>query len=66
MSDLSRAKNKRPWLFRRGPAEGIATMLICVGILMLVQPFLMWLYSYSFITILAGTVSFMIVSHFPE
>ena len=32
----------------------------------LVQPWSIDLYSYSFVTILAGTVGFVIVSHFPE
>ena len=39
---------------------------IGVGILMLTQPFSLDLYSYSFVTILAGTVGFVIVSHFPQ
>jgi len=26
----------------------------------------MWLYTYSFIVILTGTVMFLVVSHFPE
>jgi hypothetical protein len=33
---------------------------------MLVQPWSIDLYSYSFVTILAGTASYVIVSHFPE
>ena len=33
---------------------------------MLMQPLVMWAYTYSFITTLAGTVMFIIVSHFPE
>ena len=33
---------------------------------MLVQPFSMVLYSYSFVTVLAGTLMFTIVSKFPE
>ncbi|WP_426435927.1 hypothetical protein [Bradyrhizobium genosp. P] len=40
--------------------------LIGGGIFMLVQPWSIDLYSYSFITILVGTIGFMIVSHFPE
>ena len=40
--------------------------LIGLGILMLTQPFSLDLYSYSFVTILAGTVGFVIVSHFPQ
>jgi hypothetical protein len=33
---------------------------------MLVQPFAITLYTYSFITVLAGTLMFTIVSKFPE
>jgi hypothetical protein len=40
--------------------------LIAGGIIMLVQPLSLELYSYSFVTILAGTLGFVIVSHFPE
>ena len=53
------------WL-RRGPWEAIAMTLIGGGIVMLVQPWSIDLYSYSFVTILAGTVGFVVVSHFPE
>jgi hypothetical protein len=52
--------------FRRGPWETIAMSLIAGGIVMLVQPLSIDLYSYSFVTILAGTIGYVIVSHFPE
>jgi hypothetical protein len=51
---------------RRGPWEMVATILIAVGVVMLLQPFLLVLYTYSFIVTLVGTVMFIIVSHFPE
>ncbi|MEM9013246.1 MAG: hypothetical protein AAGE18_18660 [Pseudomonadota bacterium] len=51
---------------RRGPWEMVATVLIGVGVLMLMQPFILALYTYSFVTILVGTVMFLVVSHFPE
>ena len=51
---------------RRGPWENAATALIGVGVVMLMQPFALALYTYSFITILAGTLLFVVVSHFPE
>ena len=53
-------------LFRRGPWENAATALIGLGVIALMQPFSLTVYSYSFVTILAGTVMFVIVSHFPE
>ena len=52
--------------FRRGAWEMFATILIGLGVLMLMQPFALWIYSYSFIVTLAGTVMFIIVSHLPE
>ena len=53
-------------LFRRGPWEALATVLIAAGVVMLMQPYFMVLYTYSFSVILAGTIGFVIVSHFPE
>ena len=46
--------------------EALAIALIGAGFLMLFQPFLLELYSYSFITLLVGTLMFIIVSKFPE
>jgi hypothetical protein len=51
---------------RRGPWEMLATVLIAVGVVMLMQPFAIQLFTWSFVTILAGTVMFIVVSHFPE
>jgi hypothetical protein len=51
---------------RRDPWENGATVVIGVGIVMLMQPFSIDLYSYSFITILVGTLGFVLVSHFPS
>ena len=41
-------------------------MGIGLGIVMLMQPFALFLFTWSFVTILAGTAMFVIVSHFPE
>jgi hypothetical protein len=51
---------------RRGPWETLATLLITLGVVMLMQPFFLTLYSYSFLTTLAGTALFVIASKFPE
>lgn len=59
-------KKRRPFFLRRGPMENIATVLIALGVVMLMQPFALVLYTYSFITTLIGTVMFIIVSKFPE
>jgi hypothetical protein len=51
---------------RRGPWEMIASILIAIGVVMLMQHFALWIYTYSFIVTLLGTIMFIIVSHFPE
>ena len=51
---------------RRGPWEMVASILIGAGVLMLMQPFAMILFSWSFSVILTGTLMFLVVSHFPE
>ncbi len=51
---------------RRGPWESLATVVIAAGVLMLLQPVSMALYSWSFATTLLGTVMFVVVSKFPE
>lgn len=51
---------------RRGPWEMLASLTIAVGVVMLMQPFAMAAFTYSFAVTLVGTVSFIVVSHFPE
>lgn len=53
-------------LFRRRYCEGASTVLIGVGIAMLVQPFIVDLYTWSFPVILVGALSFVVTSHFPD
>jgi hypothetical protein len=53
-------------LFRRGPWEAGAIAVIGLGVVMLMQPFSLSLYGYSFVTVLAGTLGFVVVSHFPD
>ena len=54
-----------PWL-RRGPLELAASLVIAAGVLMLLQPFALVLYTWSFATTLAGVLMFTIVSKFPD
>jgi Na+-translocating ferredoxin:NAD+ oxidoreductase RnfD subunit len=51
---------------RRGPWEMVATLLIALGVFMLMQPFVLWAFTYSFLVTLLGTVMFIVVSHFRE
>ena len=53
-------------IFRRGPWEALATLLIVAGVLMLMQPVSFTLYGWSFATMLSGVVLFTIVSKFPD
>jgi hypothetical protein len=53
-------------ILRRGPLEAVATTIIAVGVVMLMQPFFLSLYSWSFATTLFGTVMFIIVSKVRE
>lgn len=50
----------------RGVAENLATALIGCGVIMLMQPVSLTLYSWSFAVTLAGTALFIIGSKFPE
>ena len=64
----SPATPKRRWprWARRGLMENIAVALIILGVFMLVQPFSIALYGWSFTVVLVGTAMFTIVSKFPE
>ena len=53
-------------IFKRGIWENISTALILIGVFMLMQPFAMWMYTYSFIVIFVGTIGFVITSQFPD
>jgi hypothetical protein len=55
-----------PKYLRRGVMEMVACIIIAVGILMMLQPIAMILFTWSFATTLFGTVMFMIVSKFPD
>jgi hypothetical protein len=65
-SSPSAANSRWPRWLRREPMELAACALIGIGVLMLLQPFAIGLYTYSFVTMLAGTVMFTIVSKFPD
>ncbi|MBK8158142.1 MAG: hypothetical protein IPK59_04955 [Rhodospirillaceae bacterium] len=62
------ARPKRNWpsWARRGLMENIAIAFILLGVFMLVQPFSISLYGWSFVTVLVGIVMFTVVSKFPE
>jgi hypothetical protein len=68
MSTATTKKRRSNWpiWLRRGLLENIATVIIGIGFLMLFQPFVLSLYTWSFVTMLFGTAMFIIVSKFPE
>ncbi|MDW3094682.1 MAG: hypothetical protein R8G33_03310 [Gammaproteobacteria bacterium] len=51
---------------KRGPWEMVASIIIAIGVVMLMQSFILSLFTYSFIVTLIGTIMFIVVSHFPE
>ena len=52
--------------FRRGPWEMVATVIIGLGVVMLMQPFSLAAFGWSFAVTLTGTLMFLVVSHFPD
>jgi hypothetical protein len=57
---------QRGRLLRRSYSEGASTVLIGLGVAMLVQPFSLALYTWSFPVILVGALAFVVTSHFPD
>ena len=57
-------RKRRP--FRRGLWENISVGLIALGVIMLMQPVSLTLYSYSFVVLLAGTALFTVATKLPE
>jgi hypothetical protein len=65
MSSKSRETIRPRWL-RRSFWEGAATAIIALGVAMLMQPFSLTLYGWSFATILTGTLLFTFATKLPE
>jgi hypothetical protein len=53
-------------LLRREPLENAASVVIGLGVVMLMQPWSLAVYGWSFAVILTGTLAFVVVSHLPE
>ena len=51
---------------RRGAWELVASIIIAIGVIMLMQPYFLWAFTWSFLVTFIGTVMFIIVSHFPN
>lgn len=65
VSELPAPGGWKRWV-KRGPWEMTAVIIIALGVVMLMQPLSLTLYSYSFVTLLVGTGLFTVVSKFPE
>ena len=63
---MNHTESRWPRWLRRGPLEMAACIVIALGIFMMLQPFAMVLYTWSFVTTLAGTALFMAVSKLPD
>ena len=61
-----RPSDRWPAWLRRKPLEMAACVVIALGIFMMLQPFALILFTWSFVTTLAGVLMFTIVSKFPE
>ena len=51
--------------FRRGPWERASITLIATGAVLLMQPFSLDLFSYSFVVLLAGVIGYSIAGKLP-
>jgi hypothetical protein len=51
--------------FRRRPWERATLVLIVLGLAMLLQPWVLALYSYSFLVLLAGVLGYSVAGKLP-
>ncbi len=65
MSGPRRSDRRRRWL-RRDPMENLASVVIGIGVFMLMQPYAIEIYRWSFLVILTGTLGFVVASHLPR
>ena len=62
----TQVERRWPRWARRGRMEMLACAVITGGLAMMLQPFAMALYTWSFATTLFGTALFIVVSKFPD
>ncbi len=62
---MKRSPRWTRWL-RKGPIELLATVAVALGVLMMLQPFSLALYTRSFVVTLAGTLLFVIAARLEE
>jgi hypothetical protein len=52
--------------YRRGPWEAATMALIALGLVMLMQPFSLDVYSYGFVVLLAGVLGYSVAGKLPQ
>lgn len=52
--------------YRRGPWEAGTMVLIALGLVMLMQPFSLDVYSYGFVVLLAGVLGYSVAGKLPQ
>lgn len=52
--------------YRRGPWETGTMALIALGLVMLMQPFSLDVYSYGFVVLLAGVLGYSVAGKLPQ
>jgi predicted lipid-binding transport protein (Tim44 family) len=66
MNNSSDTQKNKPKFLSRAFLEPLTAGMILGGIVMLMQPFFLVLYSYSFIVILIGTIGFAIATKLKD
>ena len=59
-------RNKPPGRLARGPWEAVATALIGLSLFMLMQPWSLVVFGYSFTVLLLGVVGFLVAGKLPQ
>ncbi|HKX41707.1 MAG TPA: hypothetical protein VJO99_11150 [Burkholderiaceae bacterium] len=63
---MNPSKNARPWWQRGALWERASASLLGIGLVMLMQPWSLTLFSYSFTVVLVGVVLFSIAVKLPQ
>lgn len=61
----SPSQTARRWC-RRGPWEAVTMALIALGLVMLMQPFFLEVYAYSFVVLLTGVIGYSVAGKLPQ
>jgi hypothetical protein len=59
------SKPRKRW-YRRGPWEAGTMALIAIGLVMLMQPFSLAVFSYAFSVLLIGVIGYTVAGKLPQ